>query len=227
MLAQGHRAVVYVSGPMHLAQCQDRRTGVLRAFAEAGRTRGAGAHRGGPAGRGVGPGRGGAAAGHVTRPTAVFCANDLLALGMLQALFAAGVSVPGEVALVGYDDIEFAAAAAVPLTSVRQPAFRMGRTAADLLIEETAESAEEHTHRRIVLQPELVVRDSSFAFGGRPPVRLTGGQDAGPRPPGPVRGRRPRRSRPARTPGRRRSRGRSPGRRTRPPAPPRRGPRRA
>ncbi|MBO3679674.1 substrate-binding domain-containing protein, partial [Streptomyces sp. NEAU-YJ-81] len=90
-------------------------------------------------------------------------ANDLLALGVLQALFAAGVSVPGEVALVGYDDIEFAAAAAVPLTSVRQPAFRMGRTAAELLIEETGEEAEDHQHRRIVLQPELVVRDSTFA----------------------------------------------------------------
>ncbi|RSS35852.1 substrate-binding domain-containing protein, partial [Streptomyces sp. WAC05858] len=68
----------------------------------------------------------------------------------------------GEVALVGYDDIEFAAAAAVPLTSVRQPAFRMGRMAAELLIEETGERAADHRHQRIVLQPELVVRGSSL-----------------------------------------------------------------
>ncbi|MYU18892.1 substrate-binding domain-containing protein, partial [Streptomyces sp. SID8361] len=50
----------------------------------------------------------------------------------------------------------------VPLTSVRQPAFRMGRTAAELLIEETGERAGDHRHQRIVLQPELVVRGSSL-----------------------------------------------------------------
>ena len=58
---------------------------------------------------------------------------------------------------------EFAAAAAVPLTSVRQPATAMGRAAAELLIEETGEDVQDHRHRRIVLQPELVVRDSSLA----------------------------------------------------------------
>ncbi|SCF77042.1 LacI family transcriptional regulator [Streptomyces sp. MnatMP-M27] len=51
----------------------------------------------------------------------------------------------------------------MPLTSVRQPAFRIGHTAAELLIEETGEDADTHHHRRIVLQPELVVRDSTFA----------------------------------------------------------------
>src|SRR5438552_2794026 len=56
------------------------------------------------------------------RPTAVFCVNDLVALGVLQAMFAAGLRVPEDMSIVGYDDIEFAAAAAVPLTSVRQPA---------------------------------------------------------------------------------------------------------
>jgi LacI family transcriptional regulator len=69
--------------------------------------------------------------------------------------------VPGELALVGYDDIEFASAAAVPLTSVRQPAERMGRTAAQLLLEETGPDAERHEHQRVVLEPELVVRQSS------------------------------------------------------------------
>jgi LacI family transcriptional regulator len=96
------------------------------------------------------------------RPTAVFCANDLLALGVLQALFAAGVRVPDDIALVGYDDIEFAAGAAVPLTSVRRPAFRIGRTAAELLIEETDGRPDAHDHQHIVFRPELVVRTSSL-----------------------------------------------------------------
>jgi LacI family transcriptional regulator len=101
--------------------------------------------------------------GLASRPTAVFCANDLMALGVLQTLFAAGVRVPQDVAIVGYDDIEFAAAAAVPLTSVRQPAFRMGQTATELLIEETSDDNAAHRHRRMVFRPELVVRASSPA----------------------------------------------------------------
>ncbi|MFI1964944.1 LacI family DNA-binding transcriptional regulator [Streptomyces pathocidini] len=175
LLDQGHRDITYISGPRHLAQCQDRRTGALRALEEAGlageRLREIEAER-----LDVSAGRdaGARLLGMSPRPTAVFCANDLLALGVLQALYGAGVSVPGEIALVGYDDIEFASAAAVPLTSVRQPAFRMGRTAAELLIEETDErTAPSHEHRRIVLQPELVVRGSSLTVGrprGRNPA---------------------------------------------------------
>jgi LacI family transcriptional regulator len=92
----------------------------------------------------------------------VFCANDMLALGLLRGLSQAGVSVPGDLAVVGYDDIEFAADAAVPLTSVRQPKYQLGRAAAELLLDE-ADRAAEHEHRRIVFTPELVVRASSGA----------------------------------------------------------------
>lgn len=102
--------------------------------------------------------------GLADRPTAVFCADDLLALGVLQAMYAAGVTAPDDLAIVGYDDIEFAAAA-VPLTSVRQPAVTMGALAAELLLEETEaqDKPAAHEHRRVVLQPELVVRRSSLA----------------------------------------------------------------
>jgi LacI family transcriptional regulator len=101
--------------------------------------------------------------GLVPRPTAVFCANDLFALGVLQSLYAAGVRVPQDIAIVGYDDIEFAAAAAVPLTSVRQQAVVMGRMAAELLLQEADDEDGTHEHRSVVLQPELVVRASSTA----------------------------------------------------------------
>jgi LacI family transcriptional regulator len=95
-----------------------------------------------------------------TRPTAVFCANDLLALGVLQEMTAHRIQVPESVALVGYDDIEFAAAAAVPLSSVRQPRHQLGRSAAQLLIDETL-AQEGHQHRQVVFEPELVIRQSS------------------------------------------------------------------
>lgn len=176
LLQQGHTDIVYVSGPMSLQQCQDRRQGALAALAEAGL--GDDALRQVEAPRlDVAAGRdaGGRLLAMSPRPSAVFCANDLLALGVLQALFAAGVRVPQEMALVGYDDIEFAAAAVVPLTSVRQPAVEMGRRAAELLLEETGEGADRHQHQRIVLEPELVVRDSSrFDRRGGTPGRNVG-----------------------------------------------------
>nr|WP_030742672.1 LacI family DNA-binding transcriptional regulator [Streptomyces sp. NRRL F-5135] len=164
LLGRGHRDIAYVSGPMHLAQCRNRREGAELALAEAGLPPGALRHV--EAARlDVAAGRdaGARLLGMASRPGAVFCANDLLALGVLQTFYHAGVRVPEDVALAGYDDIEFASAAAVPLTSVRQPAFRLGAAAADLLIEETGDAAHAHEHRRIVLQPELVVRGSTLS----------------------------------------------------------------
>lgn len=98
-----------------------------------------------------------------SRPTAVFCANDLLALGVLQEMTRHNIAVPDEVAIVGYDDIEFAAAAAVPLSSVRQPRQELGRMAAQLLMDETTNGIGKHKHRQVVFQPELEIRRSSQA----------------------------------------------------------------
>ncbi|WP_198415176.1 LacI family DNA-binding transcriptional regulator [Cryobacterium tagatosivorans] len=96
------------------------------------------------------------------RPDAVFAANDLLAMGVLQALNMFGdVRVPGDIALIGYDDIAFAAAAVVPLSSIRQPSALIGYTAVDLLLREAA-AGEGFEHEQIVFQPELVVRASTM-----------------------------------------------------------------
>jgi LacI family transcriptional regulator len=94
------------------------------------------------------------------RPTAAFCANDLLALGLLQQMVRLGLRVPEDLAIVGYDDIEFAEAAAVPLTSVRQPRHLLGRTAAELLLTESR-GGPGHQHRQVVFEPELIVRAST------------------------------------------------------------------
>lgn len=94
------------------------------------------------------------------RPTALFAANDLVAIGLLQALVATGsLRVPEDIAIVGYDDIDFATSAIVPLTSIRQPSALMGETALKLLSEEAGDPAPKP--RRVVFQPELVIRDSA------------------------------------------------------------------
>lgn len=64
------------------------------------------------------------------------------------------------VSVIGYDDIDFARSAAVPLTSISQPAFELGYAAAELLISE-CEYPERHVHQRIEFQPNLVVREST------------------------------------------------------------------
>jgi LacI family transcriptional regulator len=98
-----------------------------------------------------------------SRPTAVFCANDLMALGVLQEMTRNHIRVPEDMSIVGYDDIDFAAAAAVPLTSVRQPRYQLGRMAARLLLEEAADDDVVHQHRQVIFEPELVVRQSTQA----------------------------------------------------------------
>ena len=86
--------------------------------------------------------------------------HDLLALGVLQSLVMIGrVSVPRDIALIGYDDIAFASAAVVPLSSVSQPSRAIGATAVDILLQEAADPGLKK--RTVVFQPELVVRAST------------------------------------------------------------------
>ncbi|WP_431220569.1 LacI family DNA-binding transcriptional regulator [Leifsonia xyli] len=93
------------------------------------------------------------------RPDAVFAANDLVAIGLLQALLQQGIRVPEDVALVGYDDIAFASAAVVPLSSIRQPSHEIGSTAMDLLLQLTEHPDAPPVH--VEFQPSLVARASS------------------------------------------------------------------
>jgi LacI family transcriptional regulator len=96
-----------------------------------------------------------------SRPDAIFAANDLLALGIIQVLVVApDISIPKDIALVGYDDISFAGSALISLTSIRQPSLLIGAQAVELLMQET-EEAKDFKKRQVVFQPELVVRDST------------------------------------------------------------------
>jgi len=97
-------------------------------------------------------------------PDGIVCINDIVALGALQALRARGLSVPGDVAVVGYDDVMFAPMLATPLTSVRQPARQLGWTAADILLS----GGERTQSRHVEFTPELVVRASSGAAAVAP-----------------------------------------------------------
>ncbi|WP_328468684.1 LacI family transcriptional regulator [Actinoplanes sp. NBC_00393] len=156
LVEQGYRRLAYVGGPLSMPQAAARLAGARQAAEAAGATIEV------IETRTVSVAEGRAAAAEIAGRSAqaVFCANDLLALGLLQAVTRLGLRVPDDLAIVGYDDIEYAAAAAVPLTSVRQPRAELGRVAAELLFEEI-DSPGQHRHRQVVFQPDLVVRQSS------------------------------------------------------------------
>ncbi len=150
-------------GPLSIRQCAERRRGVLRAVRAAGldpdqvivdiTTSTQRAREGEESVEKLLRAR--------IKPTAVFCANDLLALGLMRGLMKQGISIPGDFALVGYDDVEFASMLSTPLTTIRQPKYELGRTAAELLLDE-ASNPTSHQHKHIVFQPELIVRESSL-----------------------------------------------------------------
>jgi LacI family transcriptional regulator len=159
LLDTGHRRIAFVGGPIGIGQVADRLAGARATLADAAElvvleTAALNVAEGRRAGERL------AGLPAARRPTAAFCANDLLALGLLQQMVRLGRRVPDDLAIVGYDDIEFAGAAAVPLTSVSQPRELLGRTAAELLLAEVRGDPE-HQHRQVVFAPELVVRAST------------------------------------------------------------------
>ncbi|MGW7680548.1 LacI family DNA-binding transcriptional regulator [Kribbella sp. NPDC054772] len=95
------------------------------------------------------------------RPDGIFAINDLVAIGLVDSLvISAGWRVPEQVALVGYDDIDFASSTIVPLSTVRRPRDVFGRAAVDF-VRELAGAKEPGPARHVEIQPELIVRTSS------------------------------------------------------------------
>jgi LacI family transcriptional regulator len=94
-------------------------------------------------------------------PTAIFCSNDLMAIGAMRAAADIGVGIPETVSIVGYDDIRLASFVIPRLTTIRQPIDRVGKTAAELLLRLL--SGKEDHPRQVMLQPELIVRKSCEA----------------------------------------------------------------
>ena len=159
---RGHERVAFIGGPDSIGQVRERWQGAREVWADLGRPPADLIHLPTEAltvseGRMAGERLFGLPARR--RPTAAFCANDLLALGLLQQTISSGQRVPDDLAIVGFDDIDFAAAAAVPLTSVRQPRQELGRTAARLLLDEAVNP--KHEHEQATFVPELVARASS------------------------------------------------------------------
>ncbi|GGD89261.1 LacI family DNA-binding transcriptional regulator [Microbacterium murale] len=160
LLEIGRRRIAFIGGPASIAQVANRLRGARRAVDEAPDASLEVIEM--PAltvlnGRAAGE----ALVERAVRPDAIFAANDLLAVGLLQAFSMFNtLRVPEDIALIGYDDIDFASATVVPLSSIRQPAQLIGHTAVELLLRSISEPDGDY-ERNVRFRPELVVRQST------------------------------------------------------------------
>lgn len=155
LIGRGVRSLAFIGGPGGVPQLRRREGGIARALESAPSiayrrldTHGTSlSTRLAAASTLLQPGR---------APDGIICGNDQIALAVLSAAASRGIRVPDDLAVVGYDDTEAASLASIPLTTVRQPSYEMGRLAATLILDRAEGS---HT----VFEPELVVRRSTLA----------------------------------------------------------------
>jgi LacI family repressor for deo operon, udp, cdd, tsx, nupC, and nupG len=159
---QGHRLIAYINGPESSPLCRDRLKGYRAGMAEIGvrstknlifrgnftLDSGAQAARSICAGKGM--------------PTALFAANDAMAIGALKLLKSRGISVPGDISMMGFDDIKFAAYCDPPLTTIHQPRSEIGALSMQMMLDQLEGRA--NANQRIQLPHELIVRESVVAI---------------------------------------------------------------
>jgi len=158
LIRLGHPRIALINGPLVFATARGRQSGYEEALQEAGlplddtlvvhcafnQAAGYSAmHR---------------LLGSASPPAAVFAGSNLLTLGALQAIHERGLDIPGEIAIVGFDDMPWAISLRPPLTAVAQPAFDVGRTAAELVLARIREPS--LPRRQVVLETRLVIRSS-------------------------------------------------------------------
>ena len=159
LIDQGYQTIAHISGPLQSRSAQQRLTGYRKALTEHNRAYDVvlvteGDYR-----------IGGGTVGMQrllrlnTVPDAIFCANDLMAIGALEVLNDANIKVPEQVALVGYDGIHLCKYVYPKLTTVRQPTYEMGRKAVHVILKNLTQ--DEITYQHIELDPELQIRESS------------------------------------------------------------------
>jgi len=156
LVALGHHTVHHVSGPLAWPEARERMLGWGQTLRAAGLsappvlTGDWSAQSGYQAGRVLAPDRG---------VTAVFCGNDQMAIGLLRALHEVGRSVPGDVSVVGFDDIPEAAHLQPPLTTVRQDFAELGQRSVEMLVAQISTGVRQTGQSRFT--PSLVVREST------------------------------------------------------------------
>ena len=154
----GHKKIVWVSGPEHHHQSNQRFVGITQAARQFGVEIDS---MSSPSldflsGENIAP--------HIIArgplPDAIFAGNDALALGIMNYFHKVGIPVPGQISVLGYDNVSFAESALVPLTTVSQTPYQLGWTMGGQLLAEF-ETSVDHVHQHVVFQPQIIEREST------------------------------------------------------------------
>ncbi|NMB47060.1 MAG: LacI family transcriptional regulator [Firmicutes bacterium] len=151
----GHKHITFLSGPLSSIDSRERLRGYTQAIHEYKLVTDVWE---GDYARASGYMQGRKILSKTQRPSAIFAANDWMAMGVMAAAKELGMLVPEELSVVGFDDVSPARHLLVPLTTVRQPAQEMGKIAVKMLLKQ---SENDQLHRRIVLPTKLVVRKTT------------------------------------------------------------------
>jgi len=160
LISQGHSRIAFFAGPSHSTHSEDRLEGYRRACRD---------HQipvrpdmifqvGSDYLNGYGVGKK-IFNSRENSPSAVFCYNDLVAIGLINGLLEMGIEVPGDVSVIGFDNIVFSDSLKIPLTTVDTSTYLIGEKAADLLIKQIADR-ENPLNEQIVLEPKLIHRNT-------------------------------------------------------------------
>lgn len=159
LLGLGHTRIGCITGPTGLAPSEGRAAGYMASLHNAGRTVDPALIVCGDFHDNSGYANAMTLLAQAERPSALFACNDLMAIGAMAAARALHIAIPGDLSIVGYDDIGLAAYMNPPLTTVAQPKYELGRVAAQMLLERTADHS--LPPRRVLLRSSLVVREST------------------------------------------------------------------
>ena len=156
----GHKRIAYLCGPKENILERERFRGYRDGLRQAGLAFDPDLVFPGDYSLAAGAAAGRAIVARSVRPTAVFCSNDESAIGLMRALISAGIRVPQDISVAGFDDIEFSAVVEPPLTTIRQPRRDLGRAGAQVLVDLLQGRP---APARLRLDTELVVRGSTAA----------------------------------------------------------------
>lgn len=165
LVEHGHRRIGYVGGDGSTTAAQERLQGFHAALANAGLSADPAIITQGNYTQEAGLRAGEALLATSLRPTAIVCANDLMALGIMTAAMQRGLDIPGDLSIVGFDDIDFAAHPRIALTTVHYPRAESGRIAAELLFDRIEKR--KTAFQTVRLGAHLVIRQSVAAPSGR------------------------------------------------------------
>jgi len=158
LIDHGHRRIAVIGGPAHLANARERLRGFRRALKDAGIVLPDEFVQTGRFDRASGLEAGLTLLRPASRPTAIFAANDLMAMGAMLGVRELGLRCPEDVSVVGFDNLDIVELLQPPLTTVQQPVYRLGVMAAELLLQQITGSAS--GPQEIVLETELIRRGS-------------------------------------------------------------------